>query len=89
MEKQRIPIGAKKLLVKIFFDNLGEAERINSYLNLLKNRGYDIDEFYWASPELQPSAKDLEEILSDGYGLYRGELQDYLKKYEEYLKTER
>jgi len=87
MEKQKIPLGAKKHLLGIFFDNLNDSERITHYLELIERRGYDTDSFYWMSPELKPKPYELEEILiAEEYELTKEEIEEYISRYKESYK---
>lgn len=86
--KSQIPLGAKKQLIGIFFNSLGNLEKVVTIINGLEARGYNTDGLYWMSPDLTPTIEDLKEILSqEEYRLTPEQIQGYLEKYSHYDKT--
>lgn len=89
--KKKAPIGFKRGLVSLFFNNLDDLEGILAIIEGFKTQSFDLDEFYWMNPELNPTEEDIRGILKKeaNYDLPSELIESYLSTYKRYFNQNR
>jgi len=83
MKKRPPTKGLVKLITKFYFNNLGDVDKVRRYVDECSHRGFDMDIFYWVDKEINPSEKELREILNgEEYGFTEQEIEEYLYRFK-------